>query len=280
MLIPESPSEQLLFTTVKIDVRNSSGSGVGTGFFFDVPFDADRHIPVIVTNKHVIDGAEEGEFLIHRAVEREGQQVPSGVVERVVVKDFERRWTPHPSPNVDLCCLPIGGIHQEAQTRGWNPFYRSVSDDLIWDDARLLREFGAVEDVLMIGYPTGLWDFANNLPLVRKGITASHPGIDYCGSATTVVDIASFPGSSGSPVFHLKEGGYTDKKGNTIMGAPRFVFFGVLSEGPTWTADGVLLKKRPIPTTAETPVMMHLGHIVKAKELRILSDSVRRRLKR
>jgi len=57
----------------------------------------------------------------------------------------------------------------------------------------------------MIGYPNGLWDHVNNLPLIRRGITASHPGVDYQiegqnGPGVTVIDMACFPDSSGSPV--------------------------------------------------------------------------------
>ena len=53
----------------------------------------------------------------------------------------------------------------------------------------------------MIGYPDGIWDSVNNLPVIRKGITATHPHISWNGKTEFLTDIASFPGSSGSPYF-------------------------------------------------------------------------------
>lgn len=83
-----------------------------------------------------------------------------------------------------------------------------------------MEELSAVEEILMVGYPNGLWDSVNNYPLIRRGITASHPAVDFevDGVPTTVVDAACFPGSSGSPVILHNVGTYTDKKGTTHIG--------------------------------------------------------------
>jgi hypothetical protein len=35
---------------------------------------------------------------------------------------------------------------------------------------------------LKIGYPNGLWDEFNNIPFFMKGITATHPNINYKGN--------------------------------------------------------------------------------------------------
>src|ERR1700736_1715142 len=100
----------------------------------------------------------------------------------------------------------------------------------------------------MVGYPNGLWDEANNYPLIRRGITASHPAVDFQikGVATTVIDAACFPGSSGSPVILHNTGTYSDKKGNTVIGS-RTMLLGVLFSGPTIQADGKIVV-RDIPT--------------------------------
>src|SRR3954471_785314 len=80
-------------------------------------------------------------------------------------------------------------------------FIRSIDPSIIPSDAQL-QELSAVEEILMIGYPNGLWDAVNNYPLIRRGVTASHPAVDFDvnGVPTTVIDAACFPGSSGSPV--------------------------------------------------------------------------------
>ncbi|MGL5353385.1 MAG: serine protease, partial [Clostridium sp.] len=127
----------------------------------------------------------------------------------------------------------------------------------------------AIEDVTMVGYPNGLWNEANNLPLFRRGITASHPGFDFNDTNIGVVDMACFPGSSGSPIFILNENGYTDKTG-THLGNSRLIFLGILFSGPTMSIDGTLIEK-----TIETKQniiprsfnMINLGYYIKAHEL-------------
>ena len=56
-------------------------------------------------------------------------------------------------------------------------------------------------DVLFVGFPNGLYDMKNNLPLVRRGSLASLPNLDFDGRGELVIDAQVFPGSSGSPVF-------------------------------------------------------------------------------
>jgi hypothetical protein len=156
-------------------------------------------------------------------------------------------------------------------------FFRSLGPSIVPSEAQL-EQLSAVEDVLMIGYPNGLWDAVNNYPLIRRGITASHPAVDFDvnGVATTVVDVACFPGSSGSPVILHNHGIYGDKRGNTVTGS-RTIFLGVLFSGPVIQADGKIVI-RNIPTTLETiaqvNLMMNLGYIVKSKELAALGAAV------
>lgn len=48
-----SISEQMMFSTVRLQ----TSSGRGTGFFFAFSF-GDKSVPVIVTNRHVVNGNE------------------------------------------------------------------------------------------------------------------------------------------------------------------------------------------------------------------------------
>src|SRR6516165_7282986 len=157
------------------------------------------------------------------------------------------------------------------------PFFRPLDPSLIKSDEEL-KQFDAVEQVLMVGYPNGLWDSTNNFPLLRRGITASHPAVDFVvdGVATTVIDIASFPGSSGSPVFIYNDGSYPTKTGGIVLGT-RVIFLGVLYSGPIFQPDGSIVV-RNIPTVnMPVPVvnmMMNLGYMIKAKEVTALGATI------
>jgi hypothetical protein len=102
----------------------------------------------------------------------------------------------------------------------------------------------------------------NNLPVLRRGITASHPAIDFKGRPDFVVDIACFAGSSGSPVLMTDDSVNNSRK-----------FLGVLHSGPVCEAEGEIVV-RAIPTRRSpivvTRQMIHLGYAVKAREVATL----------
>ena len=132
----------------------------------------------------------------------------------------------------------------------------------------------------MAGYPTGLWDQANNMPILRRGITAVHPALDFNGKPEGVIDAACFPGCSGSPVLVLNEGSYMTKKGMQL-GEWRILLLGVLYGGPEFTAEGgIVVKDIPMRATpvAQMRLPMNLGFYVKAREILTLGEELKRRV--
>lgn len=117
----------------------------------------------------------------------------------VRLDDFQKLRILHPTPDVDLCAILFQPLRAEAEKQRKAIFAVLLDTSLILADVNL-QELSAVEDVLMVGYPIGLWDDVNNFPLSRRGITATHPAVDFGGKSIGSVDIACFPGSSGSPV--------------------------------------------------------------------------------
>lgn len=251
---PTSASELLMYSTVRL----SSSTGVGTGFFFDFSIQA-KSIPIIVTNKHVINDnpTEEVVFAMHL---RNGDD-PSLQNFKIA---FRPRWFYH--NNEDLCFCFAGPLFQHIEnTKQHRVYFTVIRETDVWDEAKLAK-LKAIEDVVMVGYPNGLWDDHNNFPLFRKGITASHPKVCFKNKQWGVVDMACFPGSSGSPIMILDENGYADSDG-LHLGATRLAFLGVLFGGPIMNATGDLVIE-PIPTqqklATRTEIMINLGYYIKA----------------
>ena len=269
-MIPITISEKLLFSTVRIV---SSNGGCGTGFFYNYSFD-DIDVPVIFTNQHVVNynQKEVVSFLLHTTTN--GSEPDDKSIQIV----FNTEW--HFHPDKDLCFCFVNPLFQQIRNEiGKTVFYSPLREDLILNNEQS-ENLSAIEDVIMVGYPSGLWDVKNNLPLFRKGITASHPATNFNRDNIAVVDLACFPGSSGSPIFILNEGGYSDKQGNYIL-APRILFLGILFEGPQQNAKGELIVENN-PTkqtvTSLTPVMINLGYYIKAVEIFSFKDFVRKTL--
>lgn len=132
-----------------------------------------------------------------------------------------------------------------------------------------LAQFTALEDVILIGYPNGIWDSTNNLPIIRRGVTATHHAIDHDGRKEFMLDAACVPGSSGSPVCLFNPSGWTARTGGMVVGA-RVKLLGVLYAGPQHTAEGriqiVTVPTRQAPV-ALSRIPNNLGLVIKAQRL-------------
>ena len=153
-----------------------------------------------------------------------------------------------------------------AKKRGKELFYSVFTKENIPTDEEMSKFF-AVEEVLMTGYPIGLWDKRHNLPLTRAGITATHPNVNYNGREEFVIDVAVFPGSSGSPVVQYNRGAIYQNSGITF--GERFKLIGIAYAIPEYTSKGeVEVVKIPTEVKPDKVNMpTNLGYIIKAKKI-------------
>lgn len=259
--------DQLYYLTTRIEVSlKDGGTATGTGFFYGLHDVGNSSVPVLITNKHVIEGAKELRFALSQE-DGQGGVVPNSKL-WVTVQAPENNFVSHPDPSVDLVCLQVGGVANAMQASGKPVFFRTFSEAMIAD---LTKEddFLPIENVIMIGYPNGLWDDYNNQPIIRRGITATHPLKDYRGRKEFMIDAACFPGSSGSPILIYEWGVHTPRTGAPRAGA-RISLLGVLFAGPVYTAEGTIevidVPTRQVPI-ARSEIPLNLGIAIKASEI-------------
>lgn len=261
--------EQLYFSTLRIETQDMSGNSYsGTGFFFNYKLDEKKVIPIIITNKHVVKGMAIGMFRLTKA-DLNGEPVYKDHYQ-IQIGQFEKQWIFHPDESVDLCIFPLAQIVNIAAAQGISLFYKTFDESLI-PNKEQQNSLDAVEEILMVGYPNGLWDSVNNMPLVRKGITATDIKLDYEGRKEFIIDAACFPGSSGSPVLICDVGGYRDKQGNLNWGCSRVFLLGILYAGPQLTVTGEI-KVETIPNIQQkicaiSHIPNNLGYIIKAERI-------------
>ncbi|MGV8059676.1 MAG: serine protease [Smithellaceae bacterium] len=265
-------TEQLAYSTVRIECEMIDGQkSCGSGYFFQFKYDVEKkeYVPVVITNKHVIDNSKKGKLIFTIA----NNNVPIDKEHfEFDVDNFESFWKKHPDPEVDLCAMPIAPFLQAAEVQGKNLFFIPLDFSLVPDETKLATLSG-MEEIVMVGYPNGIWDAVNNKPIFRKGVTATHPCTDYNGKKEFMIDAACFPGSSGSPVFILNENGYSDKNGKTYLGAKRILLMGTLFAGPQHIATGEI-EIVTVPT-AQKPIAIssipnNLGLVIKSLRIKEL----------
>ncbi len=264
MIQPISDSEKLLFATLRI----ISNGKVGTGFIFNFSNNSKSTIfPVLITNKHVISEKEQTniETFIHI-----GSSDLKSVTDESIKLSLNSDWVFHPSE--DLACTPLQPLFDLIPKKlQKSMFFRNLDEDLIYNDTQL-KELNTIEDVVMIGYPNGIYDTKNNFPVIRKGITASHPATDYLGKNRGLIDMSCIAGSSGSPILIYNEGVHTNKIGETRIGGRR-ILLGVLVEAYYQNIAGDIIVEE-IPTQqiskSVTRIPINLGIYIKAEELLVL----------
>jgi V8-like Glu-specific endopeptidase len=251
-------SELLMLSTVRL--TNSSGH-IGTGFFFEYNIEG-KTVPVLVTNKHVIlnKNLERVNFKLNKTIDN---VTSNGFIDI----EYNAEW--NLESQYDLCFAYVGELLSKLkEEHGIKPFNFIINESLILDENGY-KELDAIEEVIMIGYPIGLADEYHNLPIVRSGITASHPFKDYSGKKIGLVDMSCYRGSSGSPIFIYNRGEYKTRSEHFI-GKSRLVLLGILYSGHTYSEEGIV-KVMEVPTLhqliSSTKTMINLGLYVKSTEL-------------
>jgi hypothetical protein len=309
MFEPKTFIEMLMFATIRIKGTTVDRTHYsGTGFLYLVSLPDNLSCPILLTNKHVLRDSEGNSLTnialrFHLSNVHSNENKPCGEYfdYDIPLNSIGHLIIPHPMPEVDLIAIMINPIIQQISDtlspKNLKPFFKTFSENLIWDDATLLEKLDAAREVLMVGYPIGMSDEIHNLPIIRKGIVASIPHLDFNGKPEGLVDMACFPGSSGSPIVLYEAGMYQEKFGGTVVGS-RFAFLGVLWGGPT---NEAALNVRPIPTIIEesmqisdtttsqktsssptltnnpffTKQLVHLGFYVKAKEILTIANIIK-----
>jgi hypothetical protein len=263
---PRTLSRTLLHNTVRIEVIKPNESGCGTGFLFYFTSTAGHRIPVVVTCWHVVQDAGAGHFFISlstNTVSDYQDRIECGVSE-----NFEKFWIRHPDTNVDLAIMPIASFLKQAQNANLALNFSLLSSNDI-PTRRELQIYGVFQEVKFVGYPIGIWDQSNNLPVIRRGMTATDPVVDYNGQTKFLIDAAVVPGSSGSPVLIADEGAYM-QGGSVFAGGGRLKLLGIISDCWFLNSDGkVEIKQIPssFDVNVQTRVPINLGVVIKAERL-------------
>lgn len=266
--MPLALIEQLAYSTVRLECTYADGNtGTGTGHLMKLKDTGTEHIPVIITNKHVVQNASGAKFTFCKTDEKGDPMDKDHVT--VNYQNLQSHIKYHPDTTVDLCAIPLGPIIHQAEQQKMQIFRASAKTDLIPSN-ETLKEFAQLEEIVMIGYPVGIWDQHNNKPIFRRGHTATHPAHDYNGRKEFLIDMACFPGSSGSPVFLYNPPGYADKRGNVNLGRSRLFLLGTLYAGPQYTSTGEI-KVIDVPThakpIAQLEIPINLGLVIRSERI-------------
>ncbi|BAS18672.1 serine-Type endopeptidase (plasmid) [Arthrobacter sp. Hiyo8] len=256
----ETIADHLFFTTVFIEAFTPTARSMGTGFIINYPAQ-EGHRLVLITNKHVFDGAEQVAFTMPAA---ENTAEPASRGTRTLVTGFgAQTWVGHPDSGVDIGAMFFADVVKAMENGGAAPFYRGFRpEQLVTRDTA--NSLDSIEQITMIGYPNGLFDQSSMLPIARRGQTATPIFDDYNNLPAFLIDASVFPGSSGSPVVLYDRGTFTTRDGSTHSGS-RMALLGVVAAVHTRQVNGVVQMVSAGIATFDD--MIDLGIVFKASAI-------------
>lgn len=192
--------EQLGQSTIRIIVTKDNKKFIGTGFIFLLSYGSNSK-KVIITNKHVVENINKT-TLIFTEAQDEGPIYGKNI--EVTFDTSQIKWRFHPDNNVDLAALDLSTLPSNPEMHNKKWYIRWLDESLIPSNEQW-ETFSYNEKILMYGYPNGLIDQYNNLPVLRSGVTASQPKLNFNNKEEFLTDIHNFGGSSGSPIFIVKD---------------------------------------------------------------------------
>lgn len=163
--------------------------------------------------------------------------------------------------------MPIAALYKMAEKDQIKPYYYGLRLQQI-PKGDELNKYHPATDIVVVGYPNGLWDDVNNLPIFRKGILATSPSVMYKNTQEFLIDCAIYPGSSGSPVLSVE----------TLSIRTPWTFLSVKLLGIVYAtyqhnAQGDLSIIN-IPTSINTPVPNHLGLVINSIRIHELNNII------
>ncbi len=167
---------------MRITTLGADGNGLGTGFFYSADDAAGKKNLILVTNKHVVEGATGVD--LHFIARGPEDKPILGNEEATGIGRADHSFVGHPDPEIDVAVMRVGHLVSEMTGIGRSVFWRSVDSALVATPA-ILDEFEPIEPVTLVGYPNALFDSASLLPIARRGHSATPLAGDYEGKRSS-----------------------------------------------------------------------------------------------
>ncbi len=262
---------QILYSTIRIEaIFDENKISVGTGFIVLYQKE-DKDYLFITTNKHVVYDknfgfAKKGRFFLHKKDSTNHPIV--GDKKECDLIDFDKFWTENKSGED----VVVGNFQIYLSQIGEEIYFKSIPLNII-PSTEQKNNFSALEDIVFVGYPNGIYDNYNNLPILRKGTSATPIFIDYEHKPHFLIDAFIYPGSSGSPVFIYYANGYREGE-NIFIGGSKLYFVGIVSSVLTNIKDN-FIEFTEIPTgkllSFKSDNFLNLGLVIKSN---IILDTI------
>jgi len=193
----ETSFDKLLLSTVRLRTRSSNNEIVDASAFIFVYKMGENDFPFLVTACSAVQRAAIGSLSFFQQIEG---QFALGKPHVLDIENFSKLWYSQDEAVHNIAITPFLPFTTHLNSKGIDIVTQGITD-LHLPSNKDYFELAFNTPLYYAGYPRGLWDHQNNLPIVRRAEIASLPMVNYQGHAQLLVNTPVLPGSEGSPVF-------------------------------------------------------------------------------
>lgn len=275
-LLDDFPGK-LLYCVCKIIMTDFNGKEHhSTGFWYATNID-DKQVFGVLTAKHCFENYSSAVLKLCRADYLTGKPLDKLACDIFLSTEVLDKWLVN-DKNEDICFVILQVNNVPTTKLIKQPFLIPITDE-IFLDIKKANDFFLAQDVVMIGYPQGIYDDVNNKAVLRKGIISTPIKIDFKGKPEFLIDISCHKGSSGSPVFILDKDTYMED--NAILPGPRLLFLGIFIGGWEEITDSGTIVDANFDGECKTisiKIPNNLGYVVKNSCIANIKALIRDRL--
>ncbi len=191
-LVWQGHADEAFVETLEATCRVTHDGHSGTGFFV-----RNAKAVYLVTAAHLLEKSNKPEFrMILRGRETNGVLSRQEIV-ILIRKDGQPLWKKHASEDIAALQVEIPSQIEMKPIR---------LDRILKASAGGISEVKLGQTVWLPGYPAQLEANSTGWPVLRQGTIASHPLSPVAKIPTMLIDIRSWGGDSGAPLFTMIKG--------------------------------------------------------------------------
>ncbi len=190
-----SISPILMESTFKIEGKTSDGRGtLGTCFILSKQVETNWGWNILVTANHVLVGIASDEAILHLRQTNEFGIFTNFSYTVRIRENGKPLWISHPEADVAAMVIPLPT--EIIASHRWIPANLLAGDERFKTD-----DIRPGDELMCLGYPLGLESGIGGFPILRSGRVASYPVWPSSQAKTFLLDMTTYGGNSGGPVF-------------------------------------------------------------------------------
>ena len=249
-------------SVVKRDGKEMAYGENGTGFFY--VFQTNKGaVPVIVTNRHVIQSAATVTLYF---LEANGENQPVyNKQQKITLKRENLPIFYHPDNTVDLAIIPINQVLAYFEKQKIRISYNPLNETIIPKDS-VFNSTVPMEELFLLSHPVGLESELHGLPLISKGNTATPLFLDHAARKEFLAQLPVYEGNAGAPVIVYQSNNIT--RTDEQMSGHRIILAGIYAATYTKGFRARTVPPGHYPADATKPEYENVGIIIKSQRLR------------